>query len=193
MWMSVNYAYTTALKSVWTPLDLTLATVTLVMNWMETSSLAIVRHCMKFMACAQRSWDLLLYIFRLYFSFADVNECEEDIHNCSQICVDIPGFYTCDCNTGYNISTDEHSCNGMWCDYTLILFILSDHFTCTGRCERMWSRYLQLFSNLCKHHRILHMWMCRWLSAWSQWTELQWWVHAYLLSMINSSSLLVYW
>ncbi|GBM98114.1 Hemicentin-1, partial [Araneus ventricosus] len=35
----------------------------------------------------------------------DVNECEEDIHFCDQICINTIGSYSCECNTGYYLSS----------------------------------------------------------------------------------------
>lgn len=40
----------------------------------------------------------------------DVNECEEGIHNCAQICMDTVGSYECDCNVGFEIDADQRTC-----------------------------------------------------------------------------------
>ena len=74
------------------------------------------------------SFDLLCYnmleimkqmIFHLkapnhycnYSHVADVNECELGTHNCSQICIDSIGSYTCDCDPGYEMDSDGRTCN----------------------------------------------------------------------------------
>ena len=34
------------------------------------------------------------------------------MHQCQQICQNTVGSYTCDCNDGFMLGTDERSCNG---------------------------------------------------------------------------------
>jgi hypothetical protein len=43
-------------------------------------------------------------------SVQDVNECLADNGGCSEICVNLPGSYTCACGTGKEISEDRRSC-----------------------------------------------------------------------------------
>ena len=45
-------------------------------------------------------------------TYTDINECAEDTHNCAQECTNTIGSFTCDCNTGYRLASDGHSCNG---------------------------------------------------------------------------------
>ena len=45
--------------------------------------------------------------------FVDIDECRDNIDNCSQICLNTIGSYTCDCNLGYRIATDERACDGI--------------------------------------------------------------------------------
>lgn len=47
-----------------------------------------------------------------YYLPADVDECVEDTHGCAQICTDTDGSYTCSCEVGYNLSEDQHGCDG---------------------------------------------------------------------------------
>ena len=45
--------------------------------------------------------------------FLDVDECEENIDNCSQNCNNTIGSYNCSCNEGYTLDSDDlHTCNG---------------------------------------------------------------------------------
>ena len=45
--------------------------------------------------------------------FVDIDECRDNIDNCSQICSNTIGSYTCDCNPGYRIATDGRTCDGI--------------------------------------------------------------------------------
>ena len=40
----------------------------------------------------------------------DVDECLSDNGGCSEICVNLPGSYTCACGTGKEISEDKRNC-----------------------------------------------------------------------------------
>ena len=42
---------------------------------------------------------------------ADIDECEEGSHECSQICVNTPGSYYCNCQRGSQLVNDTH-CEG---------------------------------------------------------------------------------
>jgi len=44
--------------------------------------------------------------------FADIKECEDGLHNCNQICVELNGGFECACNTGYELETDNTTCSG---------------------------------------------------------------------------------
>ena len=41
----------------------------------------------------------------------DINECEEDAHNCTDVCVNVQGGFECACNQGYTLA-DPTSCTG---------------------------------------------------------------------------------
>jgi len=41
--------------------------------------------------------------------FADVDECAEP-DTCSQICINLPGSYKCDCEKGYEIDPVSNTC-----------------------------------------------------------------------------------
>lgn len=41
----------------------------------------------------------------------DINECSQGKHNCSQICVNLPGGYICKCQRYYELQSDGVSCN----------------------------------------------------------------------------------
>ena len=57
----------------------------------------------------------------LYLLLIDINECTNGavgigINNgtnwCEQSCVNTPGSYSCDCNPGYTLNTDNKTCSG---------------------------------------------------------------------------------
>lgn len=44
----------------------------------------------------------------------DDNECATNETNaCEQICVNTPGSYVCQCNSGFRLKPDRQSCEGM--------------------------------------------------------------------------------
>ena len=47
-----------------------------------------------------------------FFMHEDVNECTMGTCNCTQLCINNIGSYTCTCNSGYNLDADNHTCNG---------------------------------------------------------------------------------
>lgn len=51
-------------------------------------------------------------LLRLFFFIVDVNECDLGIHGCSQICVNTNGSYTCVCNAGYHLMSNQKTCTG---------------------------------------------------------------------------------
>ena len=49
----------------------------------------------------------------MLFSTLDIDECEVSNGGCDQNCTNIPAGYKCSCFTGYNLSTDNSTCDGM--------------------------------------------------------------------------------
>ena len=47
------------------------------------------------------------------YSFADINECDQDSGGCEQFCNNTFGSYKCSCKDGYNLEFDGISCAGM--------------------------------------------------------------------------------
>ena len=45
--------------------------------------------------------------------FADIDECQESTANCSHICNNENGTYSCDCSSGFVVQPDLHNCLGM--------------------------------------------------------------------------------
>ena len=42
----------------------------------------------------------------------DVNECLLNMDNCSQVCTNTEGGFTCSCRDGYTLGEDGTSCEG---------------------------------------------------------------------------------
>ena len=46
------------------------------------------------------------------FLLSDIDECKKDKNNdCSQVCNNTPGFYTCGCDPGYQLNEDGFTCD----------------------------------------------------------------------------------
>ena len=57
-------------------------------------------------------------------TIADIDECEENTHNCSQVCQNtIPGF-KCACKRGYRMN-QNHECVGELANYVLLLKLVA--------------------------------------------------------------------
>ncbi len=47
--------------------------------------------------------------------YTDVDECNStSLNNCSQVCVNTEGSYTCDCEAGYRLAADLITCEGTY-------------------------------------------------------------------------------
>ena len=53
----------------------------------------------------------------IIFFNADINECIEGRDNCSQMCTNTEGSFTCGCVDGYLLDIDETTCNGMYLEF----------------------------------------------------------------------------
>ena len=45
-------------------------------------------------------------------SILDVNECLNNRAGCKHTCVNTNGSYYCECNNGFELSLDNHTCEG---------------------------------------------------------------------------------
>lgn len=44
--------------------------------------------------------------------FVDINECLNDNAGCDHECMNTNGSYYCECNSGFQLSSDNHTCEG---------------------------------------------------------------------------------
>lgn len=53
-----------------------------------------------------------MFIADIYCLFLDIDECSmsASIHRCQHTCVNTPGSYRCDCNSGFLLGEDKRSC-----------------------------------------------------------------------------------
>ena len=58
-----------------------------------------------------------LHVFYLIITcssfWLDINECATNNGGCGQVCTNTVGSYSCSCNTGYTLSSNQKSCTGM--------------------------------------------------------------------------------
>ena len=43
---------------------------------------------------------------------SDIDECDEETHQCTQNCMNSNGSYACTCNSGFIIDADGRTCDG---------------------------------------------------------------------------------
>ena len=43
---------------------------------------------------------------------SDINECDEDLDDCAQTCMDTELGYTCSCRSGYRLANNGRECHG---------------------------------------------------------------------------------
>ena len=48
-----------------------------------------------------------------HFSISDIDECHDENGGCYQICENLPGSHNCSCYTGYKLSSDKRTCEGI--------------------------------------------------------------------------------
>ena len=53
--------------------------------------------------------NYLLYIIIFY---PDIDECSDETDDCSHICTNTDGSFTCECFNGFVLDSDGSTCNG---------------------------------------------------------------------------------
>ena len=59
---------------------------------------------------------LVSHTFDSLHSLSDVNECEDNLHHCTELCINLPGSYICSCPDGFTLEEDGISCRGIYDD-----------------------------------------------------------------------------
>ena len=64
------------------------------------------------------------------FDITDINECQFNNGQCGHHCTNTDGSYYCTCNAGYRLTTNKHSCVGMYvllfiCNCVMFLFFIT--------------------------------------------------------------------
>ena len=66
-------------------------------------------------ACVKiQNYRLLLIVCNtnIYIMFfIDVDECENNLNNCSYMCINLNGSYYCVCDYGFSLQDDEETCH----------------------------------------------------------------------------------
>lgn len=50
-------------------------------------------------------------MLNIYNVFEDIEECNEGTSDCEQICNNNAGGYNCECYFGFNLHSDQKTCN----------------------------------------------------------------------------------
>lgn len=58
------------------------------------------------------------------FSLLDIDECMMGTHDCSQICSNNEGSFTCGCPAGYLLAADRKTCIGLYSIYHTLNLML---------------------------------------------------------------------
>ena len=53
------------------------------------------------------------YNFVCHFT-SDVNECNDNNGDCEHTCINSEGSYSCSCNSGYSLDSNERYCSGKY-------------------------------------------------------------------------------
>ena len=48
----------------------------------------------------------------MFINSLDIMECKDGLHNCSQVCIELQGEFSCTCYGGYELLEDRISCKG---------------------------------------------------------------------------------
>jgi len=59
------------------------------------------------------------------YYFLDINECLDNNAGCNQICENTNGSYYCSCNSGFEMSSDNHTCIGTYVIYMCLHNVLT--------------------------------------------------------------------
>ena len=68
--------------------------------------------CMEIGVASMRYAKSYAAVSHIVFVDADVDECGDGSHNCSQICVNTPGSYYCNCQRGFQL-VNGTECEGV--------------------------------------------------------------------------------
>ena len=63
------------------------------------------------------------------FAILDIMECEGGMDNCSQICVEKEGGFSCACFDGFKLLDNGASCQGTWVN-NCFYYVCMQHLIC---------------------------------------------------------------
>ena len=55
---------------------------------------------------------LTVSVTHICFPVLDTDECADQTHDCTQACANTVGSFICQCQHGYYLDTDGHTCTG---------------------------------------------------------------------------------
>ena len=57
---------------------------------------------------------MIISVIVVVYMCTDINECLLNMDNCSQVCTNTEGGFTCSCRDGYTLGEDGTSCEGVF-------------------------------------------------------------------------------
>ena len=64
----------------------------------------------------------------LCFVSTDIDECSMELDGCTQLCTNTYGSYYCSCYSGYQLSNDNITCQGIF--IIICTLVYRSHCTC---------------------------------------------------------------
>ena len=82
-----------------------------------------------------------------YFHYLDINECKTNNGGCQHSCSNTVGSYSCTCNGGYELHSDEETCDGKKNEIIIIIHV----YTLVRKTLELCYLYIMQFVYLIDH------------------------------------------
>ena len=101
----------------------------------------------------------------LFIPLSDINECDEQISGCSQVCTNNPGSFNCSCYQGYTYDSGTNTCTqgrqGVWNENYFSYFSTEEYVVCTQKNRLNEITLLSTQNTLCIQGKPLKKYYCK--------------------------------